>query len=485
MLTALAATAAAQSLEPARDWRAIAINDVTAAYRLFAENHPGMANPEDPGFPARLAVARDASFKIALETRDWDGYDKALDAFTDGLSDGHAIVFASDEPGKKWGEPRWPGFIPAWRGNRLVVHTVGLASPAPQGSEILSCDGKPVTRLMRERFRGLWFRPAEAGQWWVVGPMLLSGSSPPEPNQLRRCTFRLADGRTREVRLPWGPEPSGMHELFRRALAGEATPIGLSEPRRGLWLIGLSTFSPDEAGAAAYRKLYADIGERRAELLGANAIVLDLRFNNGGSWEYGHEVARRLWGRRSAQERLNHYFRNVRIWWRASPDNVAAMPERVAMIRTMGHADAAEHELTIAEGMKAALASGRPYFVEAIDRRGVQAAENSPTDLKTPVYVITHGGCASACLDAIDMFKRFGNVTLIGAPTSADTIYMDVRSGSLPSGFGSFRIPLKAWIGRPRKSGEIYRPDIPFNDLDWSTEAFLDRIEADLRAKRK
>lgn len=482
-LAALATPVAAPIAQPNKDWRAIAIADVSGAYHLFAENHPGMANPDDPGFPARLAAARDASLKIARETRDWAGYDRALDTFTDGLSDGHAFVVASDEPGKIASKPAWPGFIAAWRGSGLVIHHAGPTSPAPRGSQIISCDGKSITQLMRENIRGLWFRPAEAGQWWSAGSMLMFGSSPPDPAQLRRCTFHLPDGRVREAQLPWGSMPSGMHELYRKALAGESTPVGLSEPRRGLWLVGLSTFSPDEAGAAAYRKLYIDIDQRRAELLRAKAIVLDLRFNNGGSWEYGHEVARRLWGKRAAQERLNHYFRNVRIWWRASPDNIAAMPERVAMVRAMGHDEAANEVQAIADGMKAALAAGRPYFVEPRLGRGLRAAKHSPTDLKTPVYVITDGGCASACLDAVDMFKRFGNVKLIGAPTSADTIYMEVRRGQLPSGYGRIVIPLKIWMNRPRKSGEIYRPDIPFNELDWSTTAFLDRIEADLQRR--
>lgn len=483
MITAVALLAAAQTVEPKPNWRAIAITDASATYRLFAENHPGMANPEDKGFPAKLAAARDASMKIAREARNWDGYDRALDTFSEHLSDGHAVVFASDEPGRISRKLTWPGFIAAWRGNGLVVHHAGPTSPAPKGSRIESCDGRPVTRLMRETIRGGWLRPTEAGQWWEAGPMLLVGSSPPSPNQIRTCTFRLPDRRRRQARLPWGDEPKGMFGLYRNALSGDPTPIGLTEPRRGMWLIGLSTFSPDDAGTAAYRKLYADIARRRADLLGAKVIVLDLRSNNGGSWEYGHEVARQLWGKNAAQERLNHFFRNVRIGWRASPANVAAMPERVAMLRARGHKDAADEVQAIADGMKVALAEGRPLFVEPSFGRGAGADGLSPTDLQTPIYVITHGGCVSACLDAIDMFKRFGNVKLIGAPTSADTTYMDVRRDRLPSGYANIVIPLKTWMNRPRKSGEFYRPDIPFNALDWSMPAFLDRIEADLQRR--
>lgn len=483
MLTVVALLAAAQTVEPKPDWRTIAIAEVATVYRLFAENHPGMVNPDDPGFPARLKATRDASLKIAKETRDWRGYERALDSFTEGLSDGHAVVFASDEPGKVEDEPLWPNFIAAWRGNGLVIHHAGPTSPAPKASKILSCDGKSIARLMRERIRGGWFRPAEAGEWWQAGPMLLRHPAPQNPAQLRRCSFQLPSGRVRKALLPWGPVPSGMRDLYKKASAGEATPIGLSEPRRGLWLVGLSTFSPDNAGIAAYRKLYADIDRNREQLRNARAIILDMRFNNGGSWEWGHEAARHLWGGRPVNERMNHYFRNVRIAWRASRDNVAAMGGRITELRAQGHGDAADHQEAVARGMEMALAAGKKtYFERAIFGNG-KADERSPTDLQTPVYVITHGGCVSSCLDAIDVFKRFGNVKLIGAPTSADTLYMDVRRGPLPSGLGFIVMPLKTWMNRPRKSGEIYRPDIRFNDLDWTTTAFLDRIEKDLQRR--
>lgn len=98
----------------------------------------------------------------------------------------------------------------------------------------------------------------------------------------------------------------------------------------------------------------------------------------------------------------------------------------------------------------------------------------------TPVYVITPGRCASACLDALDTFKRFTNVKLIGAPTSADSTYMEVRVAPLPSGQGSAIIPVKMWVGRPRAAGEVYRPYIEMDDADWSTANFLERIERDL-----
>jgi hypothetical protein len=174
------------------------------------------------------------------------------------------------------------------------------------------------------------------------------------------------------------------------------------------------------------------------------------------------------------------YHRRVRIWWRASPGNVAHVSQIVAKIRGNGQGQLADDFHVIEAGLKAALAAGGDYYVEGVEKAGRGAIKVPPTDLRTPVYVITHGACASACLDAVDTFKRFANVKLIGAPTSADTPYMDVRFAKLPSGEGGIIIPVKAWVHRPRGAGEFYRPDIAHDALDWSTAAFLDRIERDL-----
>ena len=39
----------------------------------------------------------------------------------------------------------------------------------------------------------------------------------------------------------------------------------------------------------------------------------------------------------------------------------------------------------------------------------------------------------------------------------------------------------KAYVNRSRRSGEVYRPAIEIDDLDWSTKTFLDRLERELR----
>jgi hypothetical protein len=64
---------------------------------------------------------------------------------------------------------------------------------------------------------------------------------------------------------------------------------------------------------------------------------------------------------------------------------------------------------------------------------------------------------------------------------SADSDYLEIRYAPLPSGYASAVIPLKMWVGRPRANGQYYQPDIEVADLDWSTSAFLRRIQRDIR----
>jgi hypothetical protein len=147
------APVAAPATEPTPDWRASAQQDVRAAYDIFAENHPGMHDPTNRAFPAQLARARDKALAAAARGNGRRGYVEALGAFSAELSDGHALVYSTSPAGTSPGENRWPGFVAAWRGDRMVVHHAGPGSPAPTGSQIVSCDGRPIAQVVRSRLR--------------------------------------------------------------------------------------------------------------------------------------------------------------------------------------------------------------------------------------------------------------------------------------------------------------------------------------------
>jgi len=213
-------------------------------------------------------------------------------------------------------------------------------------------------------------------------------------------------------------------------------------------------------------------------------VVLDLRHNDGGSGSWSYQTAQALWGDAFVLQRLEDYFRGVRILWRASDGNIAYMKKLEDSLRKDGEVKRADEISKVRDGMIAARAKGEFYYDEGEDKTTKPKSQRPlALDFTTPIYVITPGRCASAGLDPIDVLKRFDNVKLIGAPTSGDTTYMEVRSSDLPSGEGKGVVPVKLWSGRPRGSGEVYRPDIEVRDVDWSIAAFLNRIERDLATR--
>jgi hypothetical protein len=161
--------------------------------------------------------------------------------------------------------------------------------------------------------------------------------------------------------------------------------------------------------------------------------------------------------------------------------NLAAINDFIPLLEQQGDSESAAMVKMFVPIFEAAVKRGDNYLVEPDIPEGDGAAEaDEPAELKAPVYVIVPGQCASACLDAVDYFKRFFNTKLIGAPSSADSTYMEVRNPQLPSGMAYAIIPMKMYVDRPRGKGVFYQPDIEMRDFDWSTGNFLKRIEADL-----
>jgi hypothetical protein len=457
------------------NWSKAAREDVIAAYDIFRRHHPGMFDPHNPGFPNQLRRARDAALRFAERAHDAEGHMRALALFSAVLADGHARVQASYSG---HGDVLWPGFRTVWRGDAL--HVVGpVRNGPPENSVLLGCDGREARTVIRDNAFSFYGRPAEAGQWWEDAPLTFERVRSPYEKLPQHCRFRGPEGRVGAYSLNWQPVPHDLMQAWFEA-GSKREPVALSEPRPGMYLITLTTFSPDDEGRAQYDRLFRDIDQNIATIAAARAVVIDLRHNGGGSSSWGESLANHLWGEAAVKAKLSHYFRNTQVWWLADAPNVEHFRQFAAKFRAQGRGKDADELDDIVRHLTIALNEGKRFYVEDYGASlGAGTGDAEPRQLP-PVYVITDGGCASACLDALDVFIRFPRVKLVGAPTSADSSYLDIRFQPLPSGRGVLILPTKIWVGRPRRSGEVYRPDIPVNDLDWTTSTMLDHIERDL-----
>jgi hypothetical protein len=296
-----------------------------------------------------------------------------------------------------------------------------------------------------------------------------------------RCEFEQA-GERRSYDLIWAPLPQAEFEAHAKAVA--ATYRAPVEVRRfankALW-VSAGTFTSDAASEAG-KQLEALVGTLNdpATVRDAEVIVLDVRGNGGGSSRWGDRIAAAIWGQKNAEAAKP---KSAGVDWRASEANIAALQAfKDSPGSGLGLRVWADHAI---KGMKKAKAAGQVYWRETspvgrlFGGGGFKAARIDPATFNTraKVYVLADAACASACLDALDVWRALGAVQ-VGRETSADSLYMEIRQQTLPSGFASLSIPMKVYRGRPRGANEPYRPAHQLDERMSDTAALERRILA-------
>lgn len=486
--TAFADTPAQILPTTAEAWSRVAQEDIRAAAQITRENHPGMHDPLNPQFKHLLERAQTNGLGLARDVRDAAGYVAAIRYFSNTLQDGHAGAYPTIDA-SALPKAKWPGFVAVWRGDKLFVYNAQEGGPKP-GAEITRCDGVGVATLIRRNVFSYRGRPSEPGNWWVEGRRLFIDNGNPFVTAPQNCTF-LENGRSIPRPLLWRETDATFDQWRDDSYNGVTLSVGMTIRPSGVVWIAMPEFQPNEAQQQAYRTIVSQIETQRMSISASKAIVLDLRDNQGGSSVWSKMIANALWGHARRNRLMNFYNRGQQSTrWRTSEGNSRHVERLVGTFRTQQMPELAEAWTKIYQGMDAARARGDVFFTEAEDPRptgrpSIADLPSDPPPLVAPVYVIVPGQCASACLDAVDVFTRFPNVKLIGAPSSADSTYMDIRTEALPSGLGRVVIPNKVYVNRPRGAGVAYRPAIEVRALDWSTEVFEDVVLTDLsRPKR-
>ena len=446
----LALTAAAPE---SRDWSTTLRMDAAALHEDIVANHPGMANALDPGFAGREAAAYALLQKRAASVTTYAGYRFALSAYAASFDDGHMTVVPADNASVL--AARWPGFLTGFDQRGQVVKTRADRAPVPLGARLIACDGVMADRLARTNigaFDGRWFL---ASRRMLRGGRLLVDQGNPFIRRPARCTFDIG-GKPRSVTLDWQPIDDA--ELTRRiADTNQRTHelIGAKTLSDGTRWFTLSGFDGDPAGpdAKGLVPLIAGMRADRARLENAPRIVLDLRGNNGGSSEWSVQIAQILWGEAAVDAVPNKEY----VEWRASPAVIDTI--RHYAVQFAADPDAKARYTMMADGMTKANAAGRKLWREPDDTSDASAAKPAPVKrLTAPIYYVTDTGCASACLDAVDLWRALGAIG-VGQETSADTLYIDVRFAALPSGLNRGVIPMKVYRDRPRPSNVPVAPD--------------------------
>jgi hypothetical protein len=459
VLVSAAGGAAARdgSVAAPADWGRALAEDARAFHDLIADNHPGPLDAANPGFTALLEKGLAIALERSARADSYEAWYFALQEYQASFDDGHLTLSAFQPMGHVW-RSNWPGFLTGLRAGNTgdrheVVFNRDPAAP-PVGAVLVSCDGRPAAVLAEEVIgRG-------AGRWSLRSRRIAYASTlfvdqlNPYVARPESCVFTV-EGQARAYTLAWRDLPEAVRtEGFAAARSPRFTaPIDLRPWSGGVW-IDLGGFDGDPDGPDGQRlvPLQAEIEARADEIRDAQAVVFDLRGNNGGSSTWIYAIAHALWGEAWV---VAHQPRSAGVDWRISDDNVAAIESYRVMFADNPEAMAWLNG--IVEGLTAARARGEGLWRQG-DDEGETAPAVAPTSaMRARTYVLTDYGCGSACLDAVDLLTALGAVQ-VGQETSADTVYMEVRGQDLPSGRVAGNVPMKVYRGRARGNNETARP---------------------------
>ncbi|MCE3001230.1 MAG: S41 family peptidase [Xanthomonadaceae bacterium] len=462
----LASAAPAAEAPAPIDWRAAYLSDLEAAHAAIRDHHPGAIDPRNPGFRERLDDGFAQARALAPKVGDGQAYWFGLRRFAHALGDPHTGFLRDDaDPAA-----RWPGFLLVERdGDWVVARGTGDALP-PDGARVLDCDGRTPAQLAQALVFPFTLDARLAAHRREAASRALVDRGNPLAPLPRRCRFEH-DGRTRGHVLAWQPiATEALQAMIDDALWGRRDPaITWREPAEGVAWLQIPTFYPEsEADVAALEGLIARLAAERERLHAARLVVFDLRGNGGGTSSWGDRLVEALWGEAAAAYRPAEA---PATDWRATQGNLdywLAVRTQLAPRFDADPALARYVDGTIA-GLRAALASGAPYYRETA-AAPAEAAPVTPWPLRAPVAFLTDGQCASACLNFADWMVRLPGATHVGAETAADAVYIESRFIALPSGRARLLLAQKVLRDGPRADMQPYAPDIAYGGA-WTREA--------------
>jgi len=364
-------------------------------------------------------------------------------------------------------EMAWPGFVVALREGKYVVAAVADPKDATLpavGSEVVDCDGRAPRQILEEDVWPYVLGPKLDSAWPnVAGSMLLDRGNP-WVKRATSCRFRTGDAL---ATLPLRYRDTNP-DAFVKIVAATRVPLGAQPAARpvgkgGVWVAIPSFYDADPDALARLREVVRLAPEWR----NAAFVVFDVRSNAGGNSSWGDDLLNALYGKEYLDRVMRPNFQAQTVDWRVSKDNLAHLRNMVAGIRSRkGNDDASAKRFeNIADAMAAELARNNTgLFHPADPADGGSDASAAPVEplFKGKVVLLTDSRCASACLDFADRIHFIPGSLHAGLTTSADSVYMEVRPVTLPSGVGRLGLPVKVYRHRPRGHNEPYVPQAPY-----------------------
>jgi hypothetical protein len=438
-------------------WRASALDDVEAAYRMLREDHPGAA-PEvgDGQFRKTLEEAHTVAASGALQVDSFAGYAATLARFANAFGDKHV----RSRPVLEVAKPDWAGLIVSRRGTHWIVADAEQGSPAGTllNAQLISCDGRTPDDWGGQilgHYRVDWSVDAQRIQ---AAPWLLISERNPFVPRPKSCVFAQPGLADRRIELDWRPVSRSVlaARMDKVSLFG-AAGFGVRKVGTGYW-IAVQELTDNAVPVAAAVKAQA------AELREAPFVVLDLRGDGGGSSMFGDEIAAAILGdsyvRAVVGDSLPDCGGEV---IRVSANNLRQLQMYLDVIGPKRGPEFTKTFGDLLNRAKAARAAGRGFTGPLSCPRKAKPPRPA-SSYRGKLFLLTDGVCFSSCLDVVSNWRDLGAIQL-GQTTDADTHYTEVRDDPMPSGLSTFSTMMGIDLNSPAREGpfvpsEVYEGDI-------------------------
>lgn len=445
--------ASADTIQAGRsvDWSALATGDLRAVQELLRDNHPGSVDSGNPRFADWLKRGAADTLPLARTARSRSTYEYVLRVYTNGFADRHLRV---EFPSKNI--DLWPGFLTrtdAHGATSVTVTSPGV--PVPLGATLLGCDGEDVAALLQARVRRPLANPAIPQDLVLTSPWLMVAAADDPDSQLKRCRFDVG-GTQQDADLHWQTiKDAALQQRITQAQGVPRLQLGTRQVS-GVWFISIPSFNWTGDRVAEMRGFVDSLEQQASTLHDARHVLIDLRGNRGGSSAWGEDVASALWGRDHVRAVASSF--DSTVDWRVSERNARAVQSDAASFRASGQPDSATEFSGVADRMVAIAGTGVTLLPE--HSPGTPLSAPFPSPFRHTVYVLTDPNCASACLNFMDLLRRFPGVVQVGQPTSADTTYNELAYAPLPSGRATLAYAMKVYRNGTRRNNEWYDPAI-------------------------
>ena len=483
LLGALAATLVAPRATHAADpppnlWREMYLEDLAFVRETVGAKYIYARTPAGPAWDRLYADANRQAQDDAAKVSDFAGYGAALRRYAEAFADAHLRVHLDLQLARL----AWPGFLVRYEGGRYLV--VESATPAvAKGAVVTSCDGKPIDALVAERAPpmgraagGEDGSPLLESSRDSVARTLFVDAKSPFAQRPARCRIGEAD-----VDLSWTPigadqlaKLNAPHDLIGDPVTA-VRPFGRNNVR-----IRMATFAP---GRPEEAKQFHAVIDAAPSLRNKDVVVLDVRGNGGGNYNWFTAFLEAFWGTDYADHYATARLKIVPVFV-DDPTRPARPPSASASAPAQPRADPLNTPPDrpmdqLLKGYSARPAAGGTTVyaatVGSLPDAALKPAPSNPVQAR--VFVLTDYNCASACISFLDELHRIPGVVQVGRESGVDSRTGTPLNYPLPSGNGNLNVPSLVREGRERGDNIPWRPDVRYDGDIADTAAVLAWIE--------